>query len=50
MYGHLQARLPGAEWRTWKERSGAAGLTQEQQRSSPMVELSMLLVGVLSLF
>lgn len=37
----IQARLPGANWR---ERIGAAGTSVEQQRVSPIVELSMLLV------
>ena len=37
----IQARLPGANWR---ERIGAAGTSLEQQRVSPIVELSMLLV------
>lgn len=38
----IQARLPGTEW---KARIGAAGTSMEQQRVSPIVELSMLLVS-----
>ena len=41
MREEIQARLPGAEW---KARIGAAGTPMEQQRVSPIVELSMLLV------
>lgn len=37
----IQARLPGPNWR---ERIGAAGTSLEQQRVSPIVELSMILV------
>ncbi|KAK9816796.1 hypothetical protein WJX72_005198 [[Myrmecia] bisecta] len=36
----VQKRLPGTNWR---ERYGAAGTAGEQRRSSPIVELSMLL-------
>lgn len=38
----IQERLPGGE--EWKARIGAAGTPLEQQRVSPIVELSMLLV------
>lgn len=38
----IQGRLPGGE--EWKARIGAAGTPLEQQRVSPIVELSMLLV------
>ncbi len=38
----IQARLPGADW---KARIGAAGTPMEQQRVSPIVEVSMLLVS-----
>ena len=41
----IQARLPGANWR---ERIGTAGTSMEQQRNSPIVELSMLLVGLIT--
>ena len=41
MREEIQARLPGTEW---KARIGAAGTPMEQQRVSPIVELSMLLV------
>ena len=37
----IQARLPGTNW---KAIIGAAGTPMEQQRVSPIVELSMLLV------
>ena len=37
----IQARLPGTDW---KALIGAAGTPMEQQRVSPIVELSMLLV------
>ena len=37
----IQERLPGGDW---KARIGAAGTPLEQQRVSPIVELSMLLV------
>ena len=36
-----QARLPGPEWR---ERYGAAGVPAGERRSSPIVEISLLLV------
>lgn len=39
----IQARLPGTEW---KARLGTAGTAMEQQRVSPIVELSMLLVSL----
>lgn len=34
-------RLPGAEWR---ERCGPMGIPADERRSSPIVELSLLLV------
>ena len=37
----VQMRLPGKDW---KERHGAAGVQAEKRRSSPIVELSLLLV------
>ena len=40
----IQDRLPGADW---KARIGAAGTPMEQQRVSPIVELSMLLVRLI---
>jgi hypothetical protein len=36
----MQARLPGPEW---KERYGAAGTPADERRSSPIVEISLLL-------
>ncbi len=41
-----QARLPGPEWRKpeFKERHGAAGVAASERRSSPIVEISLLLV------
>ena len=46
----LQKRLPGSrEWKARvkeaKERHGAAGVPSEERRVSPIVELSLLLVG-----
>lgn len=38
----LAKRLPGAEWR---ERCGPMGIPADERRSSPIVELSLLLVG-----
>ena len=43
----IQARLPGLNWR---ERIGAAGTSLEQQRVSPIVELSMILVRGMHMF
>ena len=48
----LQKRLPSAEqWREnvkeAKARHGAAGVPSEERRVSPIVELSLLLVGTL---
>ena len=48
----LQKRLPGSrEWKARvkeaKERHGAAGVPSEERRVSPIVELSLLLVGPL---
>jgi hypothetical protein len=37
----LGKRLPGAEWR---ERCGPMGIPADERRSSPIVELSLLLV------
>lgn len=39
--GNVQDRLPGADWR---EQHGAAGVQADKRRSSPIVELSLLLV------
>lgn len=36
-----QNRLPGLDW---KERHGAAGVDSYQRRSSPIVEISLILV------
>lgn len=41
----LAARLPGADWR---ERCGPMGIPADERRSSPIVELSLLLVNVVS--
>lgn len=38
----LAQRMPGAEWR---ERCGPCGIPADDRRSSPIVELSLLLVG-----
>lgn len=38
----VQARLPPPQ--EWKERHGAAGVQADKRRSSPIVELSLLLV------
>jgi hypothetical protein len=39
-----QSRLPEPAASGWKERHGAAGVNLHQHRSSPIVELSLLLV------
>jgi len=38
--------MPGLDWKKteWKERHGPAGVDAHQRRSSPMVEISLLLV------
>ena len=41
----LGKRLPGAEWR---ERCGPMGIPADERRSSPIVELSLLLVRGIS--
>ena len=38
--GGLDSRLPGRDWR---ERYGAAGVSKQERRSSPMVEMAMIL-------
>ena len=48
-YAHsaeVQARMPGKEWRTkeFKDKWGTAGVSLDQRRKSPIVEISMLLV------
>ena len=40
--GSVQERLPGGDWR---EQHGAAGVQADKRRSSPIVELSLLLVS-----
>ena len=43
----IQQRLPGGG--DWKARFGAAGTREDERRNSPIVELSLLLVGPLLL-
>lgn len=42
----IQQRLPGGG--DWKARFGAAGTREDERRNSPIVELSLLLVGCFS--
>ena len=47
----MQARLPGREWRSkeFKDKWGTAGVSLDQRRKSPIVEISQLLVCCLPL-